>query len=97
MSMRARLARLELGVGRCPLCRDRPSEVALRIVECVIEDYEDGAALGPDPGPPPELAPCRRCGWKPRVVEIVEESSSSSANVEDQSERGLGEPDDGSA
>ena len=89
MSLRARLAKLERGpAGRCPGCRDRPGEVALRIVECVIEDHEEDAARGPDRGRPPELAPCSRCGWKPRVVALE--------GVEDQGARGLGGRDDGS-
>jgi len=70
VSLKGRLTKLERGpAGRCPLCRDRPGEFCLRIVECVV-DADDADHSPPDSGPPPELAPCPRCGWKPRVVEI---------------------------
>jgi hypothetical protein len=99
VSSKARLAKLERGVGagRCPLCRDRPGEYRLRIVYHVVDSPADVVALRPSPGRPPDLAPCPGCGWTPRVVEVVAEISSSGAGDEDQRERDLGRSADGSA
>jgi hypothetical protein len=70
MSLRNRLAKLERGpAGRCALCRDRPDEVTLRIVEHIVEG---SGVAHPPPAPEPasEGAACPRCGWTPRLVGI---------------------------
>jgi hypothetical protein len=73
MSIRARLAKLErlaLAGGRCPACRDRPGQV-LRF----YRRDAPGAELVADPGPADDDAgdACPACGWRPDVVDVVEE------------------------
>jgi hypothetical protein len=70
-TVRRRMARLEVLAGRtCPACSDWPSEVAVRVVEVIIEP---GAPLpAPDQNDPALFGPCEVCGrtFRAKVVEV---------------------------
>jgi hypothetical protein len=55
----------------CPCCAHWPNEVALRVVEVVVEP--DGPLPAPDPPGPIEYGPCPNCHkvHRPVVVDIL--------------------------
>ena len=75
--LRRTVARITDRVGRqCPECADWPDEVALLIVEEVIEPGEAPVPPSP-PARNPWDEPCPSCGrrHRPRFIEIEEDES----------------------
>jgi hypothetical protein len=73
--VRRRMARLEaLTASSCPACASWPEEVAVRIVEEIIEPGQPLPPPAPA-APNPWDGPCPCCGrlHKPRVVAILGE------------------------
>jgi hypothetical protein len=80
MTLRHRLRRLEAGLfkdgRRCPLCRDRPTQVMVTTARIYLPDNDRGdgrTCTGEPKGDSVEAAaPCPGCGWQPDVVEVTE-------------------------
>jgi hypothetical protein len=75
-TVRRRMARLEaLADSYCPECADWPAEIALRIVEVIVEPGQPLEPPDPAARRPTEFGPCPCCGrvHRARVVELVKE------------------------
>ena len=78
-TVRRRMGRLEALWGEtCPECADWPAEVALRIVEVIVEPGDPISPPDPSARRPTEYGPCPCCGrtHRAKVVAIVRERES---------------------
>jgi hypothetical protein len=64
-------------VRSCPVCASWPDEIAIKIVEIIIEPGQPLPPRDPDEQPPGQFGPCAGCGrrHKAKVVEIVNEEA----------------------
>ena len=62
-------------VRSCPECRDWPDEIALRIIEEIIEPGQPIPPPDPSERRPGEYGPCPCCNrrHKARIIEVVED------------------------
>jgi hypothetical protein len=71
MNLKGRVQRLEelagADRGRCPVCRNRPANVAIQS----RRDPPDAEPVPLDSGGD-SCEPCPACGWQPDTLEIVE-------------------------